>query len=115
VILILGIITLIGIPTISKIIKEAQKNAFKDSASNIIKAATFTNYYKEKGQSTIYNTKTDLDYTGKKYDGFVYIKSDDNVQINILDDKHNWCMYKGYGDTDLSLKENITSLEDCML
>ena len=115
VILILGIITLIGIPTISKIIKEAQKNAFKDSASNIIKAATFTNSYKEKGQSTIYNTKTDLDYTGKKYDGFVYIKSDDNVQINILDDKHNWCMYKGYGDTDLSLKENITSLEDCML
>ncbi len=115
VILILGIIAIIAIPTITNIMKNAQKEAFVDSTTSIIKAASLATVANEKGEKTIYDIKTELKYKGKKYDGYVYVLNDNEVQINIFDNKHNWCGYKGYGDDEITLNEDIDSLEDCLL
>ncbi len=115
VILILGIIAIIAIPTITKIMKNAQKEAFVDSTTSIIKSASLATVANEKGDRTIYNAKTELNYKGKKYDGFVYVLNDSEIQINIFDNKHNWCGYKGYGDDEISLIEDVDSLGDCLL
>lgn len=115
VILILGIIALIAVPTITKLIKDAEKSALIDSSNSIIKVASLASVSADNSVKKIYNIATDLSYKGKKYEGYAYVKGDDEIQIDIWDSKHNWCAYKGYGDTDVSIEEDVTSLNDCLL
>ena len=66
VILILGIIALIAIPTVNKIVDEAKRGAFESSANNILKAGEqkyFTESLKSTTAKNVYNLEdNELDY-----------------------------------------------------
>jgi type IV pilus assembly protein PilA len=125
VILILGIITLIAVPTVTKIVDQAKKEAFKDSAYGIIKSAQF-----EYTQDVINGTEDNLTFTytngiesssieGKTLDykglrpksGTVKINGAGEIAIAIHNGKY--CVVKEYTTDELTI--SIKSKEMCVL
>ena len=125
VILILGIIALIAIPTISDIMKNAKKDAFLSSGYGIIKAAengyalavldsnpTETIYNYSSGVETLVQGNIELKYNGGlPSDGSVAIDTNGNIAITIY--KGGMCISKGYKHTEISI--NFATKEECLV
>jgi type IV pilus assembly protein PilA len=129
VILILGIIAIIAIPTVSKLVDNSRKEAFKDTAFGIIKTMDYTyvqnlvkdNKYEmtftyQDGIEASEDTIEKLKYNGEKpKNGIVKVNVDGDVAIAIHNGKY--CASKSYSDDDVSiskidLAECLTSNED---
>lgn len=120
VIVILTIVAFIATPLILGYIDKTKKSAFLRSVDGIEESAllksakdqllNLANY-----NSSIYDTKNELKYKGKTYDGRIFVASDGSVKANIWDNTNHWCGYKGYGDKEPYLKEHVDSLNDCLL
>lgn len=125
VILILGVIVLIAIPTVSKITAQAKKGAFEVTAHTIIDAAV-VRYTKDALDGTkdsmAYNyvngvqvfepSLNKLDYSGKNPDyGYVIIRNDGEIAIAIHDG--TYCAEKIFGDDSVIL--TTKTKEDCNL
>ncbi len=96
VILILGIIALIAIPTVTNIIEEARRGAFEASVKNVLKLAN-EKYTIEsmKNNESAYsnfefnNNKGGLDYKGSNFNsGNIEVNSDGSIAINISDGRY---------------------------
>ena len=84
VILILGIIALIAIPTVNTILHESRKGAFQSSVENILKAGEqkyFTEEIKGNNPKKLYNLEdNELDYKGdSSIVGYVGVKGDNGA------------------------------------
>lgn len=125
VILILGIIVLIAIPTVSKIMTQAKKSAFEVTAHTIIDAAAvrYTKDILNGAENSMTYTYVDgvqvsdpsinkLNYAGKNPDyGFVMIREDGEIAIAIHDG--TYCAEKKIGD-DIVILTNKNK-ENCNL
>ncbi len=118
VILILGIIALIAIPTVNKIVDEAKRGAFESSANNILKAGEqkyFTESLKSTTAKNVYKLEdNELDYKGDTaIKGFVGVKDDIGAiavnngkycaKKNLNDDKIEISEYNGFCEIDPEL------------
>ena len=91
VILILGIIALIAIPTVNKIIEESRKGAFESSLNNIEKKAKETctlEQMKDVNINTLYVISNgvstpSLDLKGDLPDGNIYVDNNCNVTYKL--------------------------------
>lgn len=125
VILILGIITLIAIPVVSNMIKNAKIDAFKNTAYAIVNSADLI-YTKElttdnnenlmftynNGNETSNVSGKKLDYSGSKpKSGNVMVNSDGEVAIAI----HNgtYCAEKKYNEDNILISKKVPT--DCLL
>ena len=96
VILILGIIALIAIPTVTNIIEEARRGAFETSVKQILKLAneqytieTMKNGSISEKNFNFNNDKSGLDYKGSNFStGSIRVNSDGSIAVNITDGKY---------------------------
>ncbi len=110
VIIILGIIGVITVPIVLNIIERVNKESFKDSAYNLIKAGTL--YYNEQDmlgnsleeQEFILPNK-ELKVKGTIPKGYMLINEEGDIGIAIYNNKY--CIKKGYTDSDIEIDENI--------
>lgn len=114
VILILGIIALIAIPTTSNVINNAKKGALQNSAYGLIEAANNLYIYNELNNSVEELTfeydngkiisGDDLDYRGKvPKSGSIILKEDGKVGIAIYDGKY--CAVKNYDEVKVVVSD----------
>ena len=96
VILILGIIALIAIPTVTNIIEEARRGAFETSVKEILKLAdeqfaieTMKDGSVSNKNFDFNNDKGGLDYKGSDFNsGTVEVDNDGSVAVNITDGRY---------------------------
>ncbi|MDD3340591.1 MAG: DUF4434 domain-containing protein [Bacilli bacterium] len=117
VIVVIAVVALIAAPIVLKVINKAKKESFRRSSDMIVESALLKsgNFSALQMGNAIYDTNKDLKYSGTKYQGFVYVDDKGSTKSNIWDSKSNWCAYKGYADTVPTIKENVETLEDCLL
>lgn len=121
VILILGILALIAIPTIGNIILEAKKGAFKATATSISKAGenkcsnlSLTSKFDKLNVSFKDNVEVSEDmltdyFKGKIPDkGQVSVSNECNTSLALWNEDLKMCAYKGYSDD----KVILISMED---
>ena len=117
VILILGIIAVIVVPTVSAIIKKAKIKSFVASAQGIVKTATLMSG--ENGLDGISNdtiTLSNLEYKGKRYEiGSITFDDEGEVAIAIWNPALEICATKDYEDSVVTVDTTITDEEDCTL
>ena len=107
VILILGIIALIAIPTVNTILHESRKGAFQSSVENILKAGEqkyFTEEIKGNNPKNLYNLEdNELEYKGdSSIVGYVGVKGD-NGAIAVHNGKY--CGKKNLNDNKIEVTE----------
>ena len=93
VILILGIIALIAIPTVNNILKESRRGAFQSTLTNLVKAIEekcTTEQIKNQEITTMYTISggvitPSLDIKGELPDGVIYVNKDCEVSFNLSD------------------------------
>ncbi|MDD4547220.1 MAG: type II secretion system protein [Bacilli bacterium] len=126
VIVVLGIISIIVIPQVTKTIETAEKETFKSTAMNVVRAADYE--FKRlqmvgapdsdivftfiDGVETTNITGAKLDYEGEKIvNGTVRINTLGKISMAIYNG--TWCVQKKYDDSKIDLTESIK--EDCIL
>jgi len=116
VIILLGIIALIAIPTVNELLKEARKEAFEDSAYGLVRAGTI--YYqkqelKDEVTSNVTFTfpeATGLEVSGKKpSSGTMVVDIDGNVQLAVSNGRY--CARKGFKDSEITIDTDIDNCE----
>ena len=116
VILILGIISLIAVPTVNTIIDESKKGAFENSVNNIIGAIEDNCQFQNLTGSTFTNTYTFTDGTSAPSinvkgslpkSGSAYVDSDCNVTISVSNG--TFVASKDLKEENISLESNDTS------
>jgi len=114
VIIILGVVSLIAIPQVNKIIKEARMSVFEDSVYGVIRAGEL--YYHDRqvldldlvDTTFVFPEATGLDISGKKpSNGKMIITSDGDIKLAVSNGRY--CARKGYNDSKISINENITN------
>lgn len=121
VILILGIIALIAIPTVTKIIEQSKKGAFETTVSNLIQAVSDA-YALEQLTSPTTTTKTytitdgvvspSLDIKGKlPENGKLTVNANGEVSVALFNGK--LCAKKGFSANEITINENAEN--DCIL
>ena len=120
VILILGIIALIAIPTVSNIIKQAKKGAFETTASNLIQAVSDANSLQQLTNETLTKTYTitdgeispSLNIKGKlPENGSLVVNNQGEVSLAIYDGKY--CAEKSYTSNEITVSEKTA--ENCTI
>jgi len=117
VIILLGIIALIAIPTVNELLKEARMSAFEDTAYGLVRAGTL--YYqkqelKDEVTSNITFTfpeASGLEVSGKKpSSGTMIVDIDGNVQLAVSNGRY--CARKGFKDSEITLD---TDIDNCTI
>ena len=119
VILILGIIALIAIPTVNNILQESRRGAFRETNNQIasaiekncqleqLKNKTITQkyYINDKKLSTDVGIKGSLPDIG-------LIEVDQNCNVKLQTSDQNFCAIKGYNDTTILVNDESCQIED---
>jgi len=115
VIILLGIIALIAIPTVNELLKEARMAAFEDTAYGLVRAGTL--YYQQQelrdevtsNITFTFPEATGLEVSGKKpSSGTMIVDIDGNVSLAVSNGRY--CARKGFNESEIILDINI---EDC--
>ena len=111
VIVILGIISVIAVPTIIGVIDKARLNALKDSAYGLIEASNLYYIKNQNGNNIRFDisdnnvlssdTTNKLNYKGSIKEGTSIIKSNGQVVVCVTDGKNS--AYKNYNESKVSL------------
>ena len=130
VILILGIIALIAIPTVNNILKESRRGAFSSTLTNIEKAIEekcTTEQIKNQEITTMYTIEggvitPSLDIKGELPDGVIYVSKDCEVSFTLSDNNFTGTKEVGEeiiivdkGNTTIIYKEEILNGTDPVL
>ena len=130
VILILGIIALIAIPTVNNILKESRRGAFSSTLTNIEKAVEekcTTEQIKNQEITTMYTIEggvitPSLDIKGELPDGVIYVSKDCEVSFTLSDNNFTGTKEVGEevvivdkGNTTIIYKEEILNGTDPVL
>ena len=119
VILILGIIALIAIPTVNNILQESRKGAFR-STNNQLAAAIEENCQlqqlknmeiTEKYYITNRNLNVKVGLKGQLPDNGL-IEVDQNCNVKLQTSDQNFCASKGFNDTVISISDGSCSIDD---
>lgn len=108
VIVVLAIIALIAVPTVTGIIKQSEKGAFKDSASGLLESAElyYTNYAGQELELDLSDKQTieKLNFKGKApTGGILYINAEGSMSLKMYND--DFCAFKYLEDREVSIKE----------
>jgi len=114
VIILLGIIALIAIPTVNELLKEARMSAFEDTAYGLVRAGTLY-YQKQELRDEVtsnitftFPEATGLEVSGKKpSSGTMIVDIDGNVQLAVSNGRY--CARKGFKDSEITLDTDITN------
>jgi len=114
VIILLGIIALIAIPTVNELLKEARMSAFEDTAYGLVRAGTL--YYQKQelrdevtsNMTFTFPEATGLEVSGKKpSSGTMIVDIDGNVSLAVSNGRY--CARKGFNDSEITLDTDITN------
>ena len=116
VILILGIIALIAIPTVNNILKESRRGAFSSTLTNIEKAIEekcTTEQIKNQEITTMYTIEggvitPSLDIKGELPDGVIYVSKDCEVSFTLSD--NNFTGTKEVGEEIIIVDKGNTTI-----
>lgn len=112
VILILGIIALIAIPTVSKIVAQAKKGSFETTVSNLVQAVADANSLQQLTNDTLVKTYSitdgaispSLNLKGKLPEsGSIVVNDKGEISLAVYDGKY--CATKTYTDSEVSVSE----------
>jgi len=114
VIILLGIIALIAIPTVNELLKEARMSAFEDTAYGLVRAGTLY-YQKQELRDEVtsnitftFPSATGLEVSGKKpSSGTMIVDIDGNVQLAVSNGRY--CARKGFNDSEITLDTDVTN------
>lgn len=112
IVVVIGIICLITIPSLIGTMENAQKNAFKESVNGLIRSvrndSDYNNYedgtYKV-NNGILYDSKNNKIQTsgGEKENGVLYINSNGLIAAAVNNGK--WCAIKNYNNNSLEIKD----------
>ena len=112
IVVVIGIICLITIPSLIGTMENAQKNAFKESVNGLIRSvrndSDYNNYedgtYKV-NNGILYDSKSNKIQTsgGEKENGVLYINSNGLIAAAVNNGK--WCAIKNYNNNSLEIKD----------
>jgi len=116
VIILLGIIALIAIPTVNELLKEARMSAFEDTAYGLVRAGTLY-YQKQELRDEVtsnmtfeFPSATGLEVSGKKpSSGTMIVDIDGNVSLAVSNGRY--CARKGFSDSEITLDTDVTNCE----
>lgn len=115
VIVVLGVIALIAVPTILDVVEDSRKGAFKDSASGLLESAElyYTQYAGQKIEIDLSDDEIikELNFKGTPPDGgLIYINKDGEMSIKMYNSKY--CAYKKIEDATITVEEgNCSNIE----
>jgi len=117
VIILLGIIALIAIPTVNELLKEARMSAFEDTAYGLVRAGTLYYQHQELRDEVTSNITftfpeaTGLEVSGKKpSSGTMVVDIDGNVSLAVSNGRY--CARKGFSDSEIKLD---TDIDNCTI
>jgi len=117
VIILLGIIALITIPTVNELLKEARMSAFEDTAYGLVRAGTL--YYQKQelrdevtsNMTFTFPSATGLEVSGKKpSSGTMIVDIDGNVSLAVSNGRY--CARKDFKDSEITLD---TDIDNCTI
>jgi len=117
VIILLGIIALIAIPTVNELLKEARMSAFEDTAYGLVREGTL--YYQKQelrdevtsNMTFTFPSATGLEVSGKKpSSGTMIVDIDGNVSLAVSNGRY--CARKGFNDSEITLD---TDIDNCTI
>jgi len=117
VIILLGIIALIAIPTVNELLKEARMSAFEDTAYGLVRAGTLY-YQKQELRDEVtsnitftFPEATGLEVSGKKpSSGTMVVDIDGNVSLAVSNGRY--CARKEFKDSEITLD---TDIDNCTI
>lgn len=116
IILILAIIALIAIPIVSKLVEEAKKQSFKETATNVVDAVTKDCNIKLQTGGTLTQTYNLENYevtSGQKISVSGKLPLQGNIAVNdtcdvaIAVNNNKWCVSKNYSDDKVTISDYV--------
>lgn len=117
VIIILGVLAVIVIPTVSSAVRKSKIKSFLASAHGIIKTAEIMSKKNEidgLDNSTI--ILSNLEYNGRRYEtGSLSFDEQGEIAVAIWNQTLKSCAIKGYADSNVNIDDSIKSEEYCVI
>lgn len=115
VIVILGVILLIAVPSVVEMIMKSKEKSFLISAGRILDA-TSLKIGSDFNESIYENIDlSTLEYKGKRYEiGSIKVDNDSNLAVALWNPELKLCAYKGYTDKEITIDRN-RDLANCVI
>lgn len=116
VILILGIIAVIVVPTVSSVIKKSKIKSFTASVQGLVKTAEIKSSENQMdGLDNSGITLANLEYKGQRYvNGSISFNTDGDIAIAIWDESLKLCAVKSYNDSIVTIDTGVNLEADCV-
>lgn len=117
VIIILGVIIIIVLPSVDKLIKDSKINSFLVASRGLLRSAEISvSSDKLDGIKTETIDASELKYKGDRYnDAEVVVDKKGNIAVAIWNEKLEVCATKGYTDRSVNIDKRVLNKYECVI